>query len=58
MRIRVSNIGILLTAVGCIVMIISGKRARDRGESIQQMNLEWHAKHRADAKAEAEAKSK
>lgn len=31
-----------LTAVACVVMAISGKRAAERGESVQKMNLDWH----------------
>ncbi|KAH8360594.1 hypothetical protein KR200_009741 [Drosophila serrata] len=42
MRIRLANIMIALTAVGCAIMVYSGKQAAKRGESVSQMNLEWH----------------
>lgn len=35
----------LLIAFGCVGVIISGKRARDRGETIMQRNLDWHQKY-------------
>ncbi|KAH8324946.1 hypothetical protein KR074_011695 [Drosophila pseudoananassae] len=42
MRIRLANIMIGLTAIGCAIMIYSGKQAAKRGESVTKMNLEWH----------------
>ncbi|KAH8258814.1 hypothetical protein KR038_009988 [Drosophila bunnanda] len=42
MRIRLANIMIALTAIGCAIMVYSGKQAAKRGESVSQMNLEWH----------------
>lgn len=41
-RIRLANIMMLMTAMACIGMVISGKRAAERGESVQKANLEWH----------------
>lgn len=32
------------TILACIAMIISGKRAAKRGESVQKMNVDWHKK--------------
>jgi len=31
--------------LGCIAMVITGKRARDRGETLMQRNLDWHQKY-------------
>lgn len=42
MRIRLANIMIGLTAIGCAIMIYSGKQAAKRGESVTKMNLDWH----------------
>lgn len=42
MRIRVSNIMMVLTVLGCLTMVFAGKRAHDRGESIEKMGREWH----------------
>ncbi|CAH0557105.1 unnamed protein product [Brassicogethes aeneus] len=42
MRIRIANYMIVGTAVGCLIMVYSGKNAAKRGESVQQQNLEWH----------------
>lgn len=41
----------LLMLIGCAGMVISGKRARDRGESLVQRNLDWHKKY-AEGKEE------
>lgn len=42
MRIRISNIMIVLTLLGCIAMVWSGKKARQRGETLEQQNIIWH----------------
>lgn len=42
MRIRVANWMMVLTLVGCVAMVYSGKKARERGESVHQYNLDWH----------------
>ncbi|XP_023313230.1 UPF0389 protein CG9231 isoform X1 [Anoplophora glabripennis] len=52
MRIRIANYMMLATAVGCIIMIYSGKQAAKRGESVQKQNIEWHRKIKEEAKAE------
>lgn len=44
-RIKVANYTMLLVLIGCAIMVITGKRARDRGESITQRNLDWHKKY-------------
>lgn len=31
--------------MGCVLMITTGKKARDRGETIMQRNLDWHQKY-------------
>ena len=53
-RIKIANYMMLFTALACIAMVISGKRAAKRGESVQKMNLEWHR----GIKEEAEEKAK
>lgn len=55
MRIRIANIMMALTVVGCLVMVWSGKRAADKGESIQKQNLEWHKEYNDQRIAEAKA---
>ena len=47
MRIRIANIMILTTVVGCIIMVISGKMARERGDSLVKQNQEWHRQFNA-----------
>jgi len=42
MRIRVANLMMVITLVACLAVSISGKRAHDRGESIQKENEAWH----------------
>lgn len=44
-RIKVANYTMLVMILGCITMVITGKRARDRGETIMQRNLDWHKKY-------------
>ena len=33
----------VLTIVGCVAMIVSGKKAAERGEFVAKQNLDWHA---------------
>lgn len=54
-RIRLANIMMLLTAIGCIVMVWSGKEAKERGESVQKSNLDWHKEYNEQSIAQAEA---
>lgn len=56
MRIRVANIMMLLTFIGCGYMIFSGKKAVEQGESVLKQNQDWHAEY--NQKAIEEAKSK
>lgn len=44
-RIKVANYTMIMILLGCMGMVISGKRARDRGESLVQRNLDWHKKY-------------
>lgn len=44
-RIRIANIMMLLTVIACIAMVISGKKASEDGESVQQRNLDWHKQY-------------
>lgn len=54
-RIKIANYMMLATAIGCIIMIMSGKRAQERGETVQKMNLDWHKEYNEKAKQEAAA---
>lgn len=42
LRIKISNILIVLTIIASIGAVISGKRAAKRGESVHQKNIDWH----------------
>lgn len=58
-RIKMANYMMLATVIGCIIMIISGKKAQERGDSVQKMNLDWHKEYNEKAKKEiAEASQK
>uniref|UniRef100_A0A182QDN9 Uncharacterized protein n=1 Tax=Anopheles farauti TaxID=69004 RepID=A0A182QDN9_9DIPT len=57
-RIKIANYMMIATAIGCIVMVISGKKAQERGESVAQMNLDWHKEYNEKARAEYEAQTK
>uniref|UniRef100_A0A182JP53 Uncharacterized protein n=1 Tax=Anopheles christyi TaxID=43041 RepID=A0A182JP53_9DIPT len=54
-RIKIANYMMIATAIGCIIMVISGKKAQERGESVSQMNLDWHKEYNEKARAEYEA---
>lgn len=54
-RIRLANVMMLLTAIGCIFMVWSGKKAAERGETVQKMNLDWHKEYNEQKVAELEA---
>ncbi|XP_058463233.1 UPF0389 protein CG9231 [Malaya genurostris] len=57
-RIKVANYMMIATAIGCIIMILSGKGAQERGESVQKMNLDWHKEYNEKARQEkAESKN-
>ncbi|EDS41561.1 growth and transformation-dependent protein [Culex quinquefasciatus] len=51
-RIKIANYMMLATAIGCVIMIMSGKRAQERGETVQKMNLDWHKEYNEKAKQE------
>lgn len=36
---------VVATIIGCILMIISGKKAAKRGESVVKMNQDWHREY-------------
>ena len=42
-----------LTFIGCAIMIMSGRKAAERGESVLKMNQEWHKEYKEKAQAEA-----
>ncbi|KNC30903.1 hypothetical protein FF38_09311, partial [Lucilia cuprina] len=44
-RIRLANIMMALTVVGCGIMVYSGKEAAKRGETVTKQNLEWHKRY-------------
>lgn len=35
----------VLTALGCVGCVISGKRAARRGESVEKRNIDWHKEY-------------
>lgn len=41
-RIKMANYTMGFMLLGCIMVIVTGKRAHNRGESLSQRNLEWH----------------
>lgn len=49
MRIRIASVMMVFTALGCVVMIISGKRAAERGITVTKQNLEWHKHFNEDS---------
>ncbi|CAH1406893.1 unnamed protein product [Nezara viridula] len=49
-RIKLANYMMAATVVACIGMVISGKRAAEKGETIAKMNIDWHKEVNKDAK--------
>lgn len=58
MRIKIANYMMLATVVGCIIMVISGKKAQERGDSVQKMNLDWHKEYNEKARKEIAGETK
>ncbi|VVD01629.1 UPF0389 protein CG9231 [Leptidea sinapis] len=56
-RIKLANILIFATILGCIYAVMSGKAAAKKGESVQQMNLDWHKQY-AEQKNKEESLAK
>ncbi|XP_045143501.1 protein FAM162A [Echinops telfairi] len=54
-RVKISYLMIVLTVAGCIFMVIEGKKAARRHESLTSINLEKKARLREEALREAEA---
>lgn len=53
-----ANYMMLATVIGCIFMVISGKKAQERGDTVQKMNLDWHKEYNEKAKQEMAEASK
>lgn len=51
-RIKIANILMLLTALASLGAILSGKAAAKRGESVHQMNKDWHQQYQDNYKKE------
>ncbi|XP_010151691.1 PREDICTED: protein FAM162A-like, partial [Eurypyga helias] len=56
LRVRASYVMIVLTILGCIVMVVKGKQAVKRHESLASINLEKKAQWREDAAQSKSAK--
>ncbi|NXS98522.1 F162A protein, partial [Jacana jacana] len=56
LRVKFSYVMIALTILGCIVMVIKGKQAVKRHESLISINLEKKAQWREEASQSASAK--
>ncbi|XP_033029384.1 protein FAM162A-like isoform X3 [Lacerta agilis] len=56
MRVRISYAMIALTIMGCIMMVILGKQAAERHESLTSQNLEKKARWREEAAQSVSAK--
>ncbi|RMC07621.1 hypothetical protein DUI87_17097 [Hirundo rustica rustica] len=53
LRVKFSYVMIALTIVGCITMVVQGKQAVKRHESLTSINLEKKAQWKAEAEAAA-----
>lgn len=56
MRVKMSYLMMALTVVGCIIMVIVGKRAVGRHESLTSQNMEKKARWKEEAAQSASAK--
>ncbi|KAM9583056.1 protein FAM162A [Trichechus inunguis] len=54
-RVKISYLMIALTVAGCIFMVIKGKKAAKRHESLTSLNLEKKARLREEAAMKAKA---
>ncbi|XP_062468776.1 protein FAM162B-like [Pezoporus occidentalis] len=54
-RIKVCYIMIALTVLGCLAMVITGKEAAKKDQTLVRMNIEKKAKWRAEVEKEQEA---
>ncbi|KAI5948600.1 protein FAM162A [Manis javanica] len=52
-RVKISYLMIALTVAGCILMVIEGKKAAKRNESLTSLNLEKKARLREEAAMKA-----
>lgn len=52
-RVKISYVMIALTVAGCVLMVIEGKRAARRNESLTSLNLEKKARLREEAAMKA-----
>ncbi|XP_023557991.1 protein FAM162A [Octodon degus] len=52
-RVKISYVMIALTVLGCVVMVIEGKKAAKRNESLTSLNLEKKARLREEASVKA-----
>lgn len=55
LRVKISYVMIALTIMGCILMVIEGKQAVKRHESLTSLNLEKKARLREEAALKAKA---
>ncbi|XP_064121088.1 UPF0389 protein CG9231-like [Macrobrachium nipponense] len=51
-RIKINLMMCAATVVGCLLMVMSGKRAQREGQSLIKINQEWHRKNKEEAEAE------
>lgn len=51
-RMRCSNILMVATMLGAATMVYYGKKRAERGDSLQQINMDWHKQMNADHQAE------
>ncbi|XP_003464169.1 protein FAM162A [Cavia porcellus] len=54
-RVKISYMMIALTVLGCVVMVIEGKQAARRNESLTSLNLEKKARMREESAIKAKA---
>ncbi|GIY82400.1 UPF0389 protein GA21628 [Caerostris darwini] len=46
-RIKLNIYFCIVTAFVCLLMVYSGKKAAERGESVRKMNVQWHEEQNA-----------
>lgn len=57
-RIKISNILIVLTALASFGAVLAGKAAAKRGDSVHQMNLDWHKNYQDEHRDKEAAAAK
>lgn len=55
MRIKIANYMMAATIIACLGMVYVGKKKREKGETVESINLRWHQQYKEEEEARAKA---